>query len=179
MMRRFSFVLLVVFLSFLSGCAASGPGPKELIGKMAPWTKFTTLEGGWLSIEELRGKTAVVVFWASWCAKSRKKLSRLGLFAEQFAGRSDVVFVDASIDKAEKLEDVQNLITYGSFGRSRHCFSGNEYYDEAYISFRGDELPYIIIINPDGQVVDSGNDDEMVYKYFGVDPDSVPRITGP
>lgn len=179
MLDRFKSLLLVLVLCFLTACAASGPGPRELIGKMAPWTKFTTLEGGWLSVEELRGRTAVVVFWASWCAKSRKKLSRLGLFSERFVGRDDVVFVDASIDKPEKLEDVQNLTTYGTWSKFRHCFSGNEHHDEAYISFRGDELPYILIINPDGQIVDSGSDDEIVYRHFGVDPDSVPRITGP
>ena len=41
--------------------------PSPLVGREAPDFAISLLEGGGLSLRELRGKIVVVNFWASWC----------------------------------------------------------------------------------------------------------------
>ena len=41
--------------------------PSPLVGREAPDFTVSLLEGGKLSLRELRGKIVVVNFWASWC----------------------------------------------------------------------------------------------------------------
>lgn len=41
--------------------------PSPLVGREAPNFTISLLEGGELSLRELRGKIVVVNFWASWC----------------------------------------------------------------------------------------------------------------
>ena len=41
--------------------------PSPLVGREAPNFAISLLEGGELSLRELRGKIVVVNFWASWC----------------------------------------------------------------------------------------------------------------
>ncbi|MBI2384197.1 MAG: DsbE family thiol:disulfide interchange protein [Gammaproteobacteria bacterium] len=42
--------------------------PSPLIGQPAPDFRLTTLDGRPFSVQDLRGKPALVNFWASWCA---------------------------------------------------------------------------------------------------------------
>lgn len=121
----------------------------------------------------------MVVFWATWCSKSRRVLNKLNAFAGRYAGRNDVVFLAASIDKADKIQDVKDRVTYTQLNNFRHAFSGNDIYDEAYISFDGDNLPFIVVIDPAGKVVHIGTEDDPVYAAFGVDPESVPDVDRP
>lgn len=42
--------------------------PSPLIGQPAPDFRLTTLDGRPFSVQDLRGRPALVNFWASWCA---------------------------------------------------------------------------------------------------------------
>lgn len=49
-------------------------------------------------LSEFIGKTVVVDFWATWCTSCKKRVPELNSLAEQFSERSDVVFIELSID---------------------------------------------------------------------------------
>ncbi|MBX7139382.1 MAG: TlpA family protein disulfide reductase [Oligoflexia bacterium] len=171
-------IFLAVILTTLGACAAKS-NRTELIGTTAPYTKFNLLDGSFLTVEELRGKTAVITFWATWCSESRKCMNRLNAFADKFRGRSDYVFLTASIDKADKFDAVKERVIYTKLDNMKHAFSGNDVYDEAYMSFHGDNLPYFVVLDPQGVIKYAGNDDDGVYEALGVDPGSVPSVKLP
>lgn len=153
--------IVFVALSF-AGCATDGA---KLIGKPAPETRFTLLEGEYVPLKRYRGKTVVVTFWAHWCHSSRPALLRLDEFAEKL-GRNDVVFLAANLDEVKDLAEVKERIVHQDLDGFQHAFSGNAGSDEAFVAFQGGRLPYFLIIDPQGVVVAAGNSDSLVYEYF-------------
>ena len=103
----------------LTGCAGtqaaqSGPGDddsryvagngasqviKPTDRKPAPQVRGTTLDGKPFALSELRGKTVVVNFWASWCAPCRGEAPALEqVYREQKAQGVEFVGVDIKDD---------------------------------------------------------------------------------
>ena len=103
----------------LTGCAGtqaaqSGPGDddsryvagngasqviKPADRKPAPQVRGTTLDGKPFALSELRGKTVVVNFWASWCAPCRGEAPALEqVYREQKAQGVEFVGVDIKDD---------------------------------------------------------------------------------
>ena len=68
----------------------------DLVGRSAPVFSFATLDGGQFSLEEQRGKTVVLSFWASWCTPCRYELPAL----QELSGeRPDILFVAVNVDR--------------------------------------------------------------------------------
>lgn len=149
----------------LSACSASKTG-SELVGKHAPLTRVQMMDGRYLPLDEFRGKTVVMTFWATWCSRSNKLLSELGRLSQQ-AG-PQVVFLNVSVDPAEQLEKVQTRLRDPALAGTLNAFSGNAEYDEAYMSFRCNELPRVFVIDPAGVVVSTSDDAESVRAALGL-----------
>ncbi len=160
--HRISFVVLLGVVCTLMGCTTPGI---QFIGKPAPETRFTLLEGEYVPLKKYRGKTVVVVFWAQWCHSSGPSIARLQEFAKKL-GRSDVVFLAASLDEVKDVGKLKERIVYQRLDNFQHAFSGNAGSDEAFIAFEGSKLPYLFIIDPSGTVVAAGDSDSLVYDYF-------------
>jgi thiol-disulfide isomerase/thioredoxin len=158
---------VVSFFLFIGGCATM-QAPSKITGQEVPFTKFTRLDGSYLMTDELRGKTVVLVFWASWCQYSRPAIIRIDEYAKNKLKRDDVVFLGVSLDKATDFKKLEEVISYLKTEKFEYFFSGNESYDEAFMAFDGGMLPHIFIINPEGKVVIDGHKDSIIYEYFGV-----------
>jgi peroxiredoxin len=65
------------------GPAGAVPGAE--LGRPAPDCAFLDMEGRFVRLSALRGKTAVLYFWASWCGACRKRADALRSF---YAGSS-------------------------------------------------------------------------------------------
>lgn len=151
-----------IALLSLSGCASSGAS--QIVGKPAPFARFNQLEDGALfTTEQFKGKTLVIAFWATTCRSSNPNMKRISEYAANFKGRNDVAFIGVSIDKAEDIDAVKERIKYDGFGTLINMYSGNDVYDEAYQAFKGDRLPYFIVVDRFGNVVDAQYDDDFVY----------------
>ena len=62
------------------------------VGNLAPDFQLTRLDGSTLSLADLRGQPAVLVFWASWCQYCREEAPHINKLADDYAARGVRVF---------------------------------------------------------------------------------------
>ena len=61
-------------------------------------SRVVAAAGDSLDLAALRGKLVFLDFWASWCRPCLVEIPELNAFAEEFAGREDVVFISVNQD---------------------------------------------------------------------------------
>lgn len=88
-----AFLLVVVLATRPSASTRTVRSP--LIGKPAPTTQATTIDGELVDLADLRGQWVVVNFFATWCVPCRIEHRELARFqqAHQAAGDASVVAV--------------------------------------------------------------------------------------
>jgi peroxiredoxin len=158
--------LVSIFVFGLIGCTSSGPTSKYQIGDPAPYTRFTTIDGKYLAMDEFKGKTVVVFFWAAWCNYSRPALVRVNNFLKKRTDRNEIEVLAVSIDKSSNQQQLLDAIKYQELDTVTNCYSGNDVYDEAFMAFDADTLPHIFIIDKAGRIAAEGHKDSVVYEYF-------------
>ncbi len=104
-MKLLGTTLLLLLASLLSGCSESGPageiaGAEELEEerRLAPDFTLETLDGGTVHLADLRGKTVVIDFWATWCPPCEFQVPELNAFWEAHKGDGDVEVLGVSVD---------------------------------------------------------------------------------
>jgi thiol-disulfide isomerase/thioredoxin len=88
---------------------AANPGYEVVpwrAGIKQPLVKWTDLQGKVWRLADLRGKAAVVNFWASWCEPCRAEMPSLQTLAVREAGRVVVITVNLK----ESSETVQRFV---------------------------------------------------------------------
>lgn len=84
------------------------------VGQPAPAIALNTLDGRHLSLEELRGKTVILTFWATWCGPCRDELPLLSRYAQEHA-HDNLVVLGFSLDTPDTLEQVKRVASTLSF----------------------------------------------------------------
>lgn len=95
---------LVAFLS-ISVAAPADSGASPLIGQPAPEFELQTLEGGRLSLAELRGSPVVVNFWASWCIPCHREAPLLRAADVRYRAQGVRIVGIVYQDSVEKARD--------------------------------------------------------------------------
>lgn len=139
--------------SLVWGCGAPrGERPlAELAGEArreAPDFTLEALEGGKVRLADLRGKTVVIDFWATWCLPCEFQVPVLNAFWEAHKGDDDVELLGVSVDfggsdLVAKWVDAKGV-------RYKVLLGG----DEAARSFGAQGFPTLYMVGPDG-IVDS------------------------
>jgi peroxiredoxin len=79
--------------------ASSNAGPAE-VGKPAPDLSMQTVNGkGSVTMESLKGKVAVIDFWATWCGPCKQSFPKLEELAKKYAGKVEVIGVSVDDSK--------------------------------------------------------------------------------
>ena len=78
--------------------------------------KFIDIEGNYLSLENFRGKTVALHFWATWCIPCRDELPTVDALQNQLGGKN-FTFVPLSVDR-DGTDLVRRLARYASRPRS-------------------------------------------------------------
>ena len=113
----------------------AGPNPAvdtPIVGRPAPSFDLESLEGGRLSLAELRGSPVVLNFWASWCIPCREEAPLLTAAASGYEARGlrvvGVVYQDSAESARDFMDrygqtypglldpDGRTAIDYGVFG---------------------------------------------------------------
>jgi len=123
-----------------------------IVGTPAQDLVIEWTDGKSSSISDFAGKILVVDFWATWSEPSRKTLPQLNSLAEQFSGRSDVLFIELNLDydRATWKEAVNNselkALRHGWLELKKNTFVLNKH------------LPYTLIIDKEGILRAHGRD---------------------
>lgn len=90
---------LAIFLALRVDSAPTFVGIK--LGKPAPAFDLPTLDGGRVSLRDLRGKTVVVNFWNSWCIPCRREHPALAQFFQRHRDEPDFAMLGIVRDDTE------------------------------------------------------------------------------
>ena len=157
-LRSIFLCVLSVALS-VSTTACSTQFPEiPITGQSDPYMKLIMLDGTVRAIGEYKGKTVVLLFWATWCGKSKRAARHLNEFAKSYARRSDIVFIAANVDDIGDSEKVRTEIRDSKLDYLTHAYSGNGLIDEAYQTLSGEGIPYFVIYDRSGRVVRTTDD---------------------
>jgi cytochrome c biogenesis protein CcmG/thiol:disulfide interchange protein DsbE len=95
-------LLGVLALAFVRGAS---PGPAAQLGRQAPAFSLERLDGGRLTLDELRGRPIVLNFWASWCVPCRDEAPMLTKLAAEYADEGLAVVGIVYRDQATNATD--------------------------------------------------------------------------
>jgi peroxiredoxin len=76
--------------------------PRRAREAYAPEFSFTTSEGEYLALEDLRGKVVLLDFWATWCPPCVASVPSLRSLYKKYAKESPLVMISVSSDSEEE-----------------------------------------------------------------------------
>ncbi len=160
-----SWVALFTCIALLSGCSGISSRAGELVGTRAPETRLTLLDGSYVPLAGYRGKTVILAFWATWCHTADPAIKRLNELAKKYQPES-LTIIAVNLDATDNFEKVRDRVVYQKLSNLEHAFSGNEGQDEAFVAFRGDDLPYFVVMDQQGKVALITKKDSEVADYL-------------
>ena len=120
---------------------ADAPPPGLLVDK---------LEGGTLSLQDLRGRYVLIDFWAVWCKPCEAQLPHLKQVWQEFGPRGDFVLLGLCL--GEDLEVIRKFVAeHGSAWQQGVLTQGFD--DPVAKQYGVTSLPHILLVGPDGKVV--------------------------
>lgn len=139
---------------------AVGDEPPQLLGK--------TRQGEQIKVDDHKGKVLAVSFWASWCGPCQLELPLLEKL-QRVLGPDRLRVVAVNIEEREKFRQV----TRGMF--DWESLVTNDPYKEAFGGYKGNGIPYLLIISREGKVrqVFRGYSEESVKKVVAAVADAV------
>jgi DsbE subfamily thiol:disulfide oxidoreductase len=130
----------------LQSCTSSRSG-QAMVGKQAPVWEVKDAQGKTFRSSDVKGKVAVVNFWATWCGPCRAEIPNLIELQKRY-GPEGLVIVGISLDE-EGAAVVEPFIK--RLGVNYPVVIGTKAVDEA---FGGVEaIPAVFVIDRDGKIV--------------------------
>ena len=103
-----------------------------------------------ISLSDLKGKTVLINFWATWCGPCKKELPDIENLSKTFASKGLVV-IGVSVDKgSDLLSDVSNFVSQN--GLTYQIVIDNDNVADAYGNINA--IPTSFLVNKDGKIVD-------------------------
>lgn len=118
------------------------------IGQTAPDFHATTLDGGFISLSELRGKVVLLEFWAVWCGPCLPEIPFLKELDEEY-GDQDFVLIGISLD--DDLEKLQQFVEKEQMAWPQ-IFQGAAWTGEISQLYNVQGIPRAFLIDREGRV---------------------------
>lgn len=141
-MRRVIVLVVVAAVAAWTGAGCGSSGSDE------PYAVEDLATGSAVSTEQLEGRPAVLMSWATWCRECDELLAGLQEFATSDAAEG-VEVVAVNLDAADVEEEIQQKVdrhglTVELWRDRRNEFKG---------AFGAIGVPTTVVLDPDGQVV--------------------------
>ncbi|MBU6475960.1 MAG: TlpA family protein disulfide reductase [Alphaproteobacteria bacterium] len=114
-------------------------------GKPAPALVIRDLKGKTFDLQAVRGKWAVVNFWATWCAPCRAEMPVLDAFYRKHRG-NDFAMIGLSVDGAHDTDAVKKAAQMVSYPVALFADADKSGFGQP------DVLPETVVVRPDGTV---------------------------
>jgi len=114
MLKVMLVITLVLVLTsglVMAGCSPSSTQGVE-VGNLAPDFQLQNLDGQTVSLGNLRGKSVLINFWATWCSPCRSEMPYIQEIYEEWVDKELVVLainIGESSSKAEEFMQSYNL----------------------------------------------------------------------
>jgi cytochrome c biogenesis protein CcmG/thiol:disulfide interchange protein DsbE len=118
-----------------------------LIGRLAPATGGTTLDGEPVSIDDFRGRWVVVNFFASWCTPCKVEHPELAAFDAEHRAEGDAALLGVTFDN--KAEDARAF--FEERGGGWPVIDDPE--NSIAVAYGVAQVPETFVVAPDGTVV--------------------------
>ena len=138
---------IAVLVSGLVMAGCSGPAQGAQVGSRAPDFQLSNLDGQSISLSDLRGKTVLVNFWASWCSPCRAEMPFIQRLHE---GWSDSELVILAVNAGEDFSTVKEFVD--SFGLSFMVLLDTK--GEVALDYNVRGIPATFFIDKDGIIRD-------------------------
>lgn len=148
-------VLVIIFLILaLLGYALFGHRETEkvspIVGKNAPEFSLKLFDGKRVSLSELKGKTVLLNFWASWCMPCREESAALEQSWQKYKDKN-VVFIGVNV-----WDENSSAASYiEKFGGGYP--QGNDPKEEIQVDYGIGGVPETFFISPSGIITDKYN----------------------
>ena len=98
--RHLGLLTLILSLLALGGCRkGDSPSSSGLVGQPEPSWSYVTPEGKPIASADFKGRTHMVVFWATWCGPCRQEVEELKAVRTQFS-KDSLEIVGLSVDES-------------------------------------------------------------------------------
>ncbi|MCL2561905.1 MAG: TlpA family protein disulfide reductase [Rikenellaceae bacterium] len=126
-----------------------GMPKKDIRGMQSAGFTFESIDGGQVSLADLRGNYVLIDIWATWCGPCLREIPHLKVLKERFDGRN-ITFVAISRDQDK--EAWQRMVRERGMGGVQ-LWCGPEMND--FLSFyRLNGIPRFILLDKEGKIVD-------------------------
>lgn len=136
--------VLAVALPAVAALPAAAAGA-PMFGSLS----LKTLDGGAVSLQQLRGKVVLLNFWATWCKPCVAEMPVLASLAKKYQDRGFLV-VAASVDEPGSEEEIARFA--GKLPDGMQVWVGATLQDMARLQV-GSSLPVSILIDGEGRAV--------------------------
>lgn len=117
------------------------------VGQTVPDFSFTTIDGKTYRMSELKGKTVLIVFFATWCAPCMKELPQIESEIWRKFKSSD--FMVVALGRDHSMEEIVTFNKKKGFTFAIGPDPGKEIYSKFFKSY----IPRNVLVNKEGVIV--------------------------